>query len=516
MHPRQHAAVTPDKPAAVMAESGEVRSYAALEQVANQGAQLLRVLGLHNDDTIALWLPNCLEYFDIYWAAQRAGLYIVPISTALTAEEAGYILADCGAILLVTCAEVKHAADFLAQYQNLAPALRHLFAVGETLTTAASWEKARAAMPATRIADEQAGFHMVYSSGTTGRPKGVRIPLTSGPAEAPHFLAEQQQARYGTGPATVFYSPAPLYHTAPLAFSTSAQRLGATVVLAQKFDPEAALAAIETYRATHTQMVPTMFIRLLRLADDVRQRYDISSLTHVVHAAAPCPVPVKQQMLEWLGPVIYEYYGGSEGNGMCFITPQEWQRKPGSVGRAIWGTLHVCGSDGTELPPGEAGEVYFEGGWDFQYLNDDAKSASARNPLHPRWTTIGDIGFVDEDGYLFLTDRKNFMIISGGVNIYPQEAENLLAAHPKVQDAAVFGIPDAEMGEAVHAAIQPMDWTEATPALAAELIAYCRENLSHIKCPRGINFVAEFPRHDTGKLYKRKLRDAYWPKENTP
>jgi acyl-CoA synthetase (AMP-forming)/AMP-acid ligase II len=277
-----------------------------------------------------------------------------------------------------------------------------------------------------------------------------------------------------------------------------------------KFTPEEALGAIETYRVTVSQMVPTMFLRMLRLPEAQRAAYDLSSLTHVVHAAAPCPVEVKERMIEWFGPIIYEYYGGSEGNGSTFITPQEWLRKKGSVGRADWGTIHVCDEGGRELPPGEPGLIYFEGGWDFQYLNDAEKTKESRHPDHPGWSALGDIGYLDEDGYLFLTDRKSFMIISGGVNIYPQEVENLLVVHPKVADAAVIGVPSAEMGEEVKAVVQPRDPAAAGPELEAELIAYCRAHLSAVKCPRSIDFEAELPRHETGKLYKREIRDRYW------
>ncbi|MET0137805.1 MAG: AMP-binding protein, partial [Sphingobium sp.] len=244
--------------------------------------------------------------------------------------------------------------------------------------------------------------------------------------------------------------------------------------------------------------------------DADRQSRDLSSLTHVVHAAAPCPIDVKQGMIDWLGPIIYEYYGGSEGNGSTFITSQEWLRKKGSVGKADWGTIHICDEEGHELLANQQGGVYFEGGWDFRYLNDDKKTAEARNPQHAGWSTLGDVGYVDSDGYLFLTDRKSFMIITGGVNVYPQEAENILSVHPKVADVAVIGVPDAEMGEAVKAVVQPRDWADVGDVLAEDLIAYCRSRLSAIKCPRSVDFERELPRHETGKLYKREIRDRYW------
>lgn len=508
MHPRFHAQANPAKPAAIMEDSGDILTYGALDEAADRGAQVLRALGVCNGDTVALWLGNSLRYFEVYWAAQRAGVYIAPISTALTAEEAAFIIADCGAKLLLTSGHVRAAVALVTARASL-PALKHVFWADHPLAETQSWAEALMSHPATPIPDEQAGFHMVYSSGTTGRPKGVRLPLTGGTPTEDHMLSVRQREMYGVGPDTVQLSSAPLYHAAPLVFTTTLHRLGGTVILMRKFDAEASLAAIEKYRVDFVQMVPTMFIRLLRLPPQTKARYNLSSLRVVVHAAAPCPVDIKQQMIDWLGPIIYEYYGGSEGNGSTFITSEEWLRKPGSVGRANWGTLHICAEDGTELPVREPGLVYFEGGWDFAYLNDPQKSRDARNPRHRRWSTIGDIGYVDEDGYLFLTDRKSFMIISGGVNIYPQEIENVLSTHPKIADAAVIGAPHPEMGEEVRAVIQPLDWADATPAFAAEIMEYCRRNLSPIKCPRGVDFNPALPRQETGKLYKRLIRDRY-------
>jgi long-chain acyl-CoA synthetase len=511
MHPRNFAGLIPDQPAIIMATDGTATSYGELEIVANKGAQLFRSLGIEAGDTVAIWLKNCREYFQIYWAAQRAGLYICPISTQLTADEAAYILNDSRSKLLVTHADVAAAAPLLGNRAALVPGIAHVFDIGTNLDGTPSWETALAEQPAGPVADETAGFHMVYSSGTTGRPKGIRLPLTGGPADEPHMLADRISGRYGVGEGSMILCPAPLYHTAPLAYGMAAHRLGATLVIMDKFDAEATLRLIEQYHISFMQMVPTMFIRLLALPDNVRTGYDLSSLEKIVHAAAPCPVEVKRQMIEWLGPIIYEYYGGSEGNGSTFITPQEWLAKPGSVGRADWGTLHICDDEGRELSAGEDGLVYFEGGWDFQYLNDAKKTRDARHPLHPGWSTLGDIGHVDEDGYLFLTDRKSFMIISGGVNIYPQETENLLILHPEVADAAVIGVPHPEMGEEVKAVIQPKCWDDAGPELASRLIAYCRASLSPLKCPRSIDFDPALPRHETGKLYKQEIRKRYWP-----
>ncbi len=497
-HPRLHALADPHKPAVIMTDGSAALSYAELEDRANRGAQLVRSLGIQRGETIAFWLPNCVEVFEVYWAGQRAGLYVTPIATALTSGEADYIVENSGAKLLVASPELPCFAGLTQR-------------AGVTVMTPEEWRTALDAQPNTPIADEAPGFHMVYSSGTTGRPKGIRLPLPEGDVTALHQLASQIQGRYGLGPDDRYLCPAPLYHTAPLAYTTACHRLGATVVLMPKFEPEAALAALSGHRITITQMVPTMFVRLLKLPDETRAAHDLSALRILIHAAAPCPVPVKRAMIDWLGPIIYEYYGGSEGNGSPALTSEEWLNKPGSVGKASWGTLHICTDTGDELPPSEQGIVYFEGGWDFKYLGDDAKTRDARNPKHPGWSTLGDVGFVDEDGYLFLTDRKSYMIISGGVNIYPQEVENLLITHPKVADAAVIGVPNPDFGEEVKAVVQPLDPADATLAFAEELIAFCKAHLSPVKCPRSVDFDPALPRQDNGKLYKRLIKDRYWP-----
>ncbi|MCW1383670.1 acyl-CoA synthetase [Novosphingobium sp. KCTC 2891] len=496
-HPRLHARVRPDKPALVMTDGSRGLTYAELEERANRGAHLLRGLGVGRGDTVAFWLPNCAELFEVYWAAQRCGAYVTPIATTLTGGEADYILRNSQAKVLVAAPELPGFAA-LAPHGELAVFSRE------------AWSQELDRQPATPIADESPGFHMVYSSGTTGKPKGVRLPLPDGGVTDPHQIAALLEGRYGLGPGDVYLSPAPLYHTAPLAYTTSCHRLGATVVQMPKFEPEGALAAIERHKVTIVQMVPTMFSRLLKLPEAVRLAHDLSSLRLVIHAAAPCPVPVKHAMIAWLGPILYEYYGGSEGNGSTGITSEEWLRKPGSVGRATWGTLHVCNDAGDELAPGETGLIYFEGGWNFQYLGDEDKTRDSRNPKHPNWSALGDIGHVDEDGYLFLTDRKSYMIISGGVNIYPQEVENLLITHPRVADAAVIGVPHPEFGEEVKAVVQPLDPADATPEFAAELLTFCREQLSPIKCPRSVDFDPALPRQENGKLYKRIIRERYW------
>lgn len=509
MHPRHWAQARTNHAATIFTANGDTRSYAALEAAGNRGSQLLRALGLARGDGVAIWCDNRPEYLEICWAAQRAGLRYTPISTRLTAPEAAYILSDCGARALIVAPAIGDQVLALAQEERPAT-LAHILSVGADMPGVLRWESATAAQPATSIADESPGQPMIYSSGTTGRPKGIRLPDVEGHIDEPHSFEAWHRDTYGVTQESIFLSPAPLYHTAPLLFCLTQQRLGATVVLMPRFDAEALLAAIAMHRVTHMQLVPTMFVRLLRLPPDVVARYDISSLRCVIHAGSPCPPDIKRAMIEWLGPIIHEYYGGTEGFGRTCISSPEWLERPGSVGRSTVGLLHVCGEDGTEVAAGEEGTVYFESDVPSVYHNDPAKTAEATHPLHSAWRTFGDIGRVDAQGYLTLTDRKAFMIISGGVNIYPQEAENILVGHPAVADVAVFGVPDAEMGEQVKAVVQLTDPAQASEAMAADLIGWCRERLSHYKCPRTVDFEDELPRHATGKLYKRQLRDRYW------
>ena len=503
MHPSRHAASHPDKPAIVMAASGETMTYGELEARSNRFARLFRSRGLERGDTIAILMMNCPDYLALCWGAQRSGLVFVAMSTKLTGDEAGYILADSGARLVFASAGLAGVARAAAA--GLAAADR--FVHGGAAEGFTDLDTALAAQPAGRIADESCGRDMLYSSGTTGRPKGVRGPLPEGPVDAGDALTGLVAMLYRFGPEMVYLSPAPLYHAAPLRYCMAVHRYGGTIVCMERFDPEAYLALVETHRVTHSQLVPTMFVRMLKLPDAVRTRHDLSSLEVAIHAAAPCPIDVKHAMIDWWGPVIYEYYSATEGAGFTAISPQEWLARPGSVGKSILGEIRVLGDDDAPLPAGATGRIYFAGGPSFRYHNDAAKTASVSGE---HGATFGDIGHVDADGYLFLTDRAAFMIISGGVNVYPQEAENVLTMHPEVTDVAVFGVPDAEMGEAVKAVVQPRDMTLAGPALEAELIAFARSRLSHVKCPKSIDFRAELPRHDTGKLYKRLLKDEYW------
>jgi long-chain acyl-CoA synthetase len=309
----------------------------------------------------------------------------------------------------------------------------------------------------------------------------------------------------------VYLSPAPIYHAAPLGFSIATTALGGTVVMMRHFDPLEALAAIERHRITHSQWVPTMFSRMLKLPEEDRNRFDLSSHKVAIHAAAPCPRPVKEAMFEWWGPIIHEYYGGSELNGLTYVGPQDWLAHPGTVGRAVLGVLHICDDDGNELPPGHPGLVYFEQEKrPFHYHKDEQQTRSSQHPDHPNWTALGDVGYVDEEGFLYLTDRATFMIISGGVNIYPREIEDVLVMHPAVDDVAVIGVPNPDMGEEVKAIVQLVPGREGTPELADELIAFARERLTHYKCPKSVDFDPQLPRLPTGKLYKRVLRDRYW------
>jgi long-chain acyl-CoA synthetase len=507
MHPYIHAQNTPDKAAYIMAYSGETVTYRQLDERSNQGAHLFRSLGLNAGDGVALFIDNHPRYYEILWAAQRSGLRFTCISSKLTAAEIEYIVKDCEAKVFVTSAALAETA---VQVAPLIPGVA-LFMVGGAIAPFKSFEDARAAMPVTPIADESAGSAMLYSSGTTGRPKGVRRGGAVDPAiDAPNGLANLGQALYGWTPDTVYLSPAPLYHAAPLGWSMAVHALGGTVIMMERYTPEDALRFIEQYKVTSAQWVPTHFVRMLKLPEEVRSRHDLSSLKAVFHAAAPCPVPVKEQMIAWWGPIIHEYYAGTEGNGFCAISSPEWLTHKGSVGRGLNAQVMICNDEGEPLPPRAEGLVFFAGGGEFEYHGDPIKTAESRN--QHGWSTLGDVGWVDEEGYLYLTDRKSFMIISGGVNIYPQEIENLLIGHPKVADVAVVGAPHEEMGEQVVAVVQPLDWAQAGPELAAELSAWTRERLSHVKAPRRIDFMQELPRHQTGKLYKRLIRDGYWGK----
>ncbi len=509
MYPGTFSASMPDKPAVIMAGTGETVSYRELDDRSTQLARHWRSVGLGPGDHVALLSENSPWFHVVYWAALRSGLYLTAVNRYLSPEEAAYIIEDSGSRSLITTGAL---ADTATALMALVPPLADRLALDGPLDGFGDYHEVVGTQPVEPLPEQPLGSLMLYSSGTTGHPKGIKRPLTGTQVDDPsnQGIRALGSGLLGMDDDTVYLSPAPLYHSAPLAWSAAIHELGGTVVVMEKFEPAGFLRAIERYSATHTQCVPTMFVRLLKLPDDVRSAADLSSLRSVVHAAAPCPIEIKRQMIDWLGPIITEYYAGTEANGFTFIDSHEWLAHPGSVGKAILGVPHVCDDEGKELPPGQPGIVYFEQPqMPFEYHGDPAKTRAAQHPLHENWSALGDIGYLDEDGYLYLTDRKAFMIISGGVNIYPQEIEDVLVLHPKVADAAVFGLPDPEMGEFVQAVVQPAEGVEGSDGLAAELTDYLREHIAHFKVPRVIDFMAELPRLPTGKLYKRHLRDDY-------
>ncbi|ANZ23546.1 MULTISPECIES: acyl-CoA synthetase [Rhodococcus] len=510
MYPGRYASITPDKPAAIEAATGREISYRELEDRSVQFAHWLRAHGLGAGDHLAVLSVNDVTVFELYWAAVRSGMYVTFVNTHLAPPEVAYIVDDCDAAALVVSAPL---VDLAVAVAGDTPKVRHRLAFGGDVPGHLGYEAEIAAMSTTAPVDQPGGTDMLYSSGTTGRPKGIKPALSGaqvGEQAASNAVGLLQS--FGFDDDCVYYAPAPIYHAAPLRFGAAAQALGGTAIVAGRFDAETCLADLERYRVTHSQWVPTHFVRLLKLPEQVRGRYDLSAMRAAIHSAAPCPVEVKQAMIDWWGEVIYEYYSSTESVGSTIVSPQEWLRKPGTVGRTGHGhasLAHICAEDGTELPHGQIGLIYFERpGYSFEYHNDPEKTAESRNPLHPTWATTGDIGYLDEDDYLFLTDRAKFTIISGGVNIYPQEIENALALHPKVFDVAVIGVPDAEMGESVKAVVQPAAGVAGDDALAAELIAYCRDRIAGYKCPRSVDFVDALPRTPTGKLVKGALRPA--------
>ncbi|HEX4587364.1 MAG TPA: acyl-CoA synthetase [Mycobacterium sp.] len=503
MHIGEVASRAQGSPALIVAD-GRVISYAELYARSRRVAALLHDAGLRRGDGVALVLPNRAEFFEITWGCQLSGLYYSAVNTHFTADEVAYVISDSGARAVFIDSSMADLGEIVLEAN---PGVDIHVAVGGALPGWRPYEDAVTAVGDAPPASD--GSEMLYSSGTTGRPKAVRraLPEDGEGSWAQKVLEYALKQRYGMRDSSVYLSPAPLYHAAGVNYTMAVHRVGAASILMRKFDAEAVLRLIETHRVTHAQFVPTMFVRMLKLPDAVRRSYDVSSLQCVIHAAAPCPVDVKHQMMKWFGPVIHEYYGGTEGFAGTVIGPDEWLAHPGSVGRPF-SQVHVVGEGGAELGVGESGELYFEGGPAFEYFKDPEKTASVYNDRG--WRSLGDVGYVDEDGYLYLTDRSTFMIVSGGVNIYPQEAENLLVMHPKLVDAAVFGVPNEEFGEEVKAVVQPAGGVAAGPDLEAELIAYCRTHLATYKCPRTVEFEAELPRDPNGKLYKRRIRERYW------
>jgi long-chain acyl-CoA synthetase len=521
MYAGRHAVERADQPAFVMAGSGESVTYAEFDARTCRLAHLLRTYGLARLDHYAIFMENNARYLEACGAGERSGLYYTCVNSYLTADELAYVLANSESRVLITSAG-KAAVALRAIAQ--CPRVTLCLVVGGDAAErpadvpphcrVADYADAIGAFPATPIADEALGTPMLYSSGTTGRPKGILRPLPEQPPSQPLplFAFLDRLWRYREG--MTYLSPAPLYHSAPQAAVSLTIRRGGTVIVMEHFDPEHYLALVERHRVTHTQLVPTMFSRMLKLPEPVRCRHDLSSLEVAVHAAAPCPVPVKEQMIGWWGPIVHEYYGATEGLGFTACDTPEWQAHRGTVGRVLLGDLHILDDAMRPVPGGTTGEIWFRTATPFEYFNDPERTRESRSP-DGTMSTVGDMGYVDDDGFLYLTDRSTFMIISGGVNIYPQECENLLVTHPKVADAAVFGVPDEDLGEAVKAVVQVAPGVTADAALQAELIAFCREHLASMKCPRSVDFIDAMPRLPTGKLYKKPLRETYWAGRRT-
>ncbi|QIX54029.1 acyl-CoA synthetase (plasmid) [Rhodococcus sp. DMU1] len=490
--------------AAIIVEPDEhVVTFGELESRSNQIAHYLREAGLRPGDCIGIMSENSAEYLEIAWGAQRAGLYYVGINTHLTAPEVSYLVADSGVrVFFVSDRFVDLSEDVLGSLELAS--LRRIV-IGDRREGWECYADILTDYPSSPIDDECEGDFLLYSSGTTGRPKGIKRPLPGGPMGTyPDLPGRWLRETLGFRPGDVYLSPAPLYHAAPLAWSMSAHRSGGTSVILRKFEAEHSLRIMEKHRVTHGQWVPTMFVRMLKLPEEVRTSYDLSSLRHAIHGAAPCPIEVKRRMIEWLGPILYEFYSSTEGMGSTAITSEEWLRKPGSVGRPVMGTPYIKGDEGNVLPAGEIGTIWFTGGERFEYHKDPAKTADSRDSRGG--ATVGDLGYLDEDGYLFLSDRRPHLIISGGVNIYPQEIENALVMHPRVADIGVVGVPDPEMGERLVAVVQPASMEDLS-GLEEELIVYARERLAGFKVPGEVRIVEELPRTPTGKLRKHELRE---------
>lgn len=509
LYPGTHAFLTPDKPAIIMQATGQHVTYAQLEDRSLRLANWLRSIGLKRGDVIALISDNDARVFDVYWAAQRAGLYITAVNYRLRPDELRYILENSGSKALFA----GHCSEEATEGWKDLPELVHRVTFDTVRPGFLALEQVIAGASDTRPEQEPQGGDMLFSSGTTGRPKGVRQALPERAVSEPgDTMVALFGGVFGFSSETVYLCPAPLYHAAPLRTCAAVHALGGTTIIMDKFDPEAALQAIEQWRVNAAQWVPTMFVRMLKLPEEVRSRYDVSNLRIAIHAAAPCPVEVKRAMMEWWGPILYEYYSCTELNGMTVVGPQEWLRKPGSVGKPVLGKLHICDDGGVELPIGRDGLVYFERDTlPFNYHGDPEKTRSTQHPHHSNWTAVGDIGHVDADGYLYLTDRSAFMIISGGVNIYPQEVENALTLHPAIADVAVIGVPDAEMGEQVKAVVTLAPGQEPSDELAQAIIEFAKSQVASYKAPKSVDFVPVLPRTPTGKMLKGEVRKRYWP-----
>jgi long-chain acyl-CoA synthetase len=486
-------------------------TWAELDARVNQVGRLLQQAGLGPGDHAAMVMGNRSEFVEVLGACLKTGVIVTPVNWHFTPDEVAYVVEDCGARTLIVDEDYAHLATVAAE--TTSPALALVTGQGPA-GMFAGYEEALAGVSGDPLpVDGPAGAFMLYTSGTTGRPKGVERNMAGAGATAASLVAGMTVlgGALGVRPGGAHLVTGPLYHAAPLGFSTMAFNLGATLVLMDRWTPEDCLAQLTEHRVTSTHLVPTMFIRLLRLSQDKRDTFDPSWLQCVLHGAAPCPAWAKKAMIDWWGPVITEYYGATEG-GITTIGAEDWLEHPGSVGRPLpVYAAEARGDQGEVLPVGETGTIYFRsllGTETFRYHNDEAKTAAAH--AEPGVFTLGDVGHVDEDGYVWLTDRKNDLIIAGGVNIYPAEVEQVLSSHPALADVAVFGIPNEEWGEEVKAAVELLPGHEPTPELAEELIEHCRSKLAAYKCPRSVDFEDELPRHPTGKLYKRLLRDRYW------
>jgi len=499
------AARTPDKAAYIVAETGEALTFRELNE---QSIQLGHYLRRHLDvgDRFSVLLENSPAYCIAAWAGRRAGLRYVPVNWHLHFEEAAYIVENSDSKALIASPQLKDLASAVAEKM---PGLELLLSTGESFGKFRALSEVLAEESTEPMDPEVEGYVMFYSSGTTGKPKGVLKELPDAPFGTLNRIESNMVRLFEFDDSARFFTPAPLYHGAPSAWTVGAQQIGGTAVIPRRFDAEETLRYIQDYRITHAQFVPTHFIRMLKLPEEVRKKYDLSSLQMVSHSAAPCPVEVKEKMMDWLGPIIHEYYGQSEGTGMTSIGPHEWLEHKGSVGRAAFGAVHIVDDDGNKLPTGEVGHIMFEGDNDFQYHKEPEKTAEVFD--EKGWARPGDMGWLSPEGYLYLTDRASHMIISGGVNIYPQEIEAVLTLLPSVRDVAIIGVPDAEFGEQVKAVVELADGVEPGDRMADELLGYCRENLAGYKCPKTVDFVDELPRLPSGKLLKRELRKRYWP-----
>ncbi len=512
MYPSNFATENPNRAAFIMAGTGEQVTYREYEARCNQLAHVFKNEGLEFRDHYSIFMENNNRYLECCGAGERSGLYYTCINSYLKKDELAYILNNSESRILITSAEKLSIAE---EAIKMCPKIQKCLVVdapgnGHRIV---NFEKTVQAFPTVPIDEELLGNSMLYSSGTTGRPKGILRPLERVSPDSPlplfNFLKELWQYREDM----IYLSPAPLYHSAPQVAVGLTIRIGGTAIIMEQFDAHLYLSLLGQYRITHSQLVPSMFSRLLKLPEEIKEAADISSLEYITHAAAPCPIKIKEDMINWWGPIIHEYYSATEAMGFTALNSEEWMQNKGSVGKVILGDLHILDEDGKPSPPGKPGKIWFKTAAPFSYFNDQEKTREVTS-ADGQMSTVGDVGFL-KDGYLYLTDRDTFMIISGGVNIYPQETENLLITHPKVLDAAVFGVPNEDLGEEVKAVVQLVDGIIPGDKIIEELMEFCRKNLSRQKCPRSIDFENELPRLPTGKLYKRILKDKYWEGHET-